>query len=171
MWDIGGNVGIFSRIAAGIGATAVCMDVDPACVEKNYLECRRENEENVLPLLVDLFNPSPAIGWEARERFSLFQRGPVHTALALALMHHLIVSNNVPMAKVSAFFAGLCEWLIIEFVPKSDSQVQRLLETREDIFTDYTREAFLSEFERRFSIEDSEDVTSSERTIYLMRRR
>ncbi len=171
VWDIGGNVGVFSRVAAAAGAGTVCMDVDPACVEKLYLECRDEGEERILPLLVDLFNPSPAIGWEAKERLSLFERGPVHTALALALIHHLIVSNNVPMAKVASFFADLCEWLVIEFVPKSDSQVQFLLETREDVFSDYTRESFLAEFERRFTIEASEDVTGSERTVFLMRRR
>lgn len=171
VWDIGGNVGVFSRIAARRGARAVCMDVDPAAVEKNYLDCRRDKEENVLPLLVDLFNPSPAIGWEGRERLSLLERGPAHTALALALMHHLIVSNNVPMAKVASFFAGICEWLVIEFVPKSDSQVQRLLATRKDTFTDYTSDAFLAEFGRRFEVLDSDDVTGSERSVYLMRRR
>lgn len=171
VWDIGGNVGVFSRIASGQGIRAVCMDVDPAAVEKNYLDCRRDGEENVLPLLMDLFNPSPGMGWDGRERLSLFHRGPAHAVLALALIHHLIVSNNVPMAKVASFFAGICEWLIIEFVPKSDSQVQRLLATRKDIFTEYTRDAFLAEFGARFEVLDSEDVTGSERSVFLMRKR
>jgi hypothetical protein len=120
---------------------------------------------------MDLFNPSPAIGWEAKERLSLFERGPVHAVLALAIIHHLAISNNVPMAGIASFFRDLSEWLVIEFVPKSDSQVQRLLAVREDIFTDYTLDGFLAEFSKLFHVEKREQVASSEREIFLMRRR
>lgn len=171
VWDIGGNDGTFSRIAVGLGADTVCMDVDPACVEKNYLKCVNEGEKKLLPLVVDLFNPSPPIGWRAEERMSIFERGPVQTVLALALIHHLMISNNVPMPMVASFFADLTETLIIEFVPKSDSQVQRLLVTREDIFEDYNIECFLTEFGEFFDIEARENVVPSERTIFLMRRK
>lgn len=171
VWDIGGNDGTFSRIAVELGADVVCMDVDPACVEKNYLRCIADNEKNLTPLLVDLFNPSPSIGWEATERMSIFERGPVQTVLALALIHHIMISNNVPMPMVASFFAGLAETLIIEFVPKSDSQVRKLLVTREDIFNDYNLDCFLSEFSRFFEIEAREDVMPSERTMFLMRRK
>ncbi|MBN2168771.1 MAG: SAM-dependent methyltransferase, partial [Actinobacteria bacterium] len=171
IWDIGGNDGVFSRVAVSGGASVVCMDVDPACVENNYMKCVEESEEKILPLLIDLFNPSPALGWEAGERFSIFERGPVQTALALALIHHLRISNNVPMPKIASFFAGLCETLIIEFVPKSDSQVQRLLVTREDIFDDYNLDDFKTEFSKLFDIEDKEEVKASDRTVFLMRRK
>lgn len=171
IWDIGGNDGAFSRVAVNNGAYAICMDVDPACVENNYRVCVEENESRILPLLIDLFNPSPALGWEAGERYSIFDRGPTQTALALALIHHLRISNNVPMPKIAAFFSRLCETLIIEFVPKSDSQVQRLLVTREDIFDDYTLDNFLTEFSRLFDIEDREEVRTSSRILFLMRRK
>ncbi|MBN1288447.1 MAG: SAM-dependent methyltransferase [Actinobacteria bacterium] len=171
VWDIGGNDGVFSREATRLGASSVCMDVDPACVEKNYLKCVGDNEDKILPLLIDLFNPSPALGWEACERYSIFQRGPVQTALALALIHHLRISNNVPMPKIASFFAGLCETLIIEFVPKSDSQVQRLLVTREDIFDDYNLDDFIMEFSKLFDIDGREEVRTSERVVFLMRRK
>jgi hypothetical protein len=171
VWDVGGNVGVFSRVALETAARVVCMDIDPSCVEANYRKCLEDGEENLLPLLIDLFNPSPAIGWEAEERMSIFQRGPVDTVLALALIHHLIISNNVPMARVASFFAGLCTNLVIEFVPKSDSQVQRLLSAREDIFDDYTLEGFLAGFSELFRVERRVAVPSSERILFLMRRR
>ncbi|MBU1670109.1 MAG: SAM-dependent methyltransferase [Actinobacteria bacterium] len=171
VWDIGGNVGVFSRIAAGTGASTVCMDVDPACVERNYLRCVRDGDELVLPLVVDLFNPSPAIGWECRERMSLPDRGPTDAVLALAVVHHLAISNNVPLDRIASFLADLGEWLIIEFVPKSDSQVARLLSVREDIFSGYTVVGFLEAFSGLFRVEDREPVGSSERVIFLMRKR
>jgi hypothetical protein len=170
VWDLGANVGVFSRIASGRGAFTVAFDVDPAAVEKNYLECVAKKETNLLPLLMDLANPSASIGWANSERMSLAQRGPADAVMALALVHHLAISNNVPLGKLADFFAQICHSLIIEFVPKTDSQVKRLLVVREDIFKDYTREAFEREFQRLFAIERRAAVTDSQRTLYLMRR-
>lgn len=171
VWDLGANTGIFSRIAGDRGIPTISFDIDPAAVEKNYLECRRRGEKNLLPLLSDLTNPSPGIGWQNQERMSLAERGPADAALALALTHHLAISNNTPFAKIAEFFASICKHLIVEFVPKSDSQVQRLLATREDIFVNYTQQAFETEFARQFVLERSQPVTGSERILYLMRRR
>ena len=102
---------------------------------------------------------------------SLAERGPADAVLALALIHHLAISNNTPFAKIADFLASICHSLIVEFVPKSDSQVQRLLATREDIFVDYTQQAFETEFARQFVLERSQPITGSERILYLMRRR
>ncbi|GAI82895.1 unnamed protein product, partial [marine sediment metagenome] len=96
VWDLGANVGIFSRIASDKGIQTISFDIDPAAVEKNYLECVERNETNILPLLLDLTNPSPGIGWENQERTSLLERGSADTVLALALIHHLAISNNLP---------------------------------------------------------------------------
>ena len=170
VWDLGANVGMFSRIASDKGIQTISFDIDPAAVERNYLECVAKGETNILPLLVDLTNPSPSIGWENRERMSLVQRGPADTVLALALVHHLAISNNVPLAKIACFFNNICNSLIIEFAPKPDSQVQRLLATREDIFPDYTQQAFETEFRKYFTIQSSVRIRDSERTLYLMQR-
>lgn len=170
VWDLGANVGIFSRLASDQGIPTISCDVDPAAVEKNYLDCIANNETNILPLVIDLTNPSPGIGWENKERMSLKERGPADTVLALALVHHLAISNNVPLSRIAGFLSDISHWLIIEFVPKSDSQVQRLLATREDIFPDYNRQAFEQEFSRYFTIDDSTDIQESLRTLYLMRR-
>lgn len=168
VWDLGANTGLFSRIAADRGIPTVAFDIDPAAVELNYLDCRKREEENLLPLLSDLTNPSPAIGWQNRERQSLIERGPCDTALTLALIHHLAIGNNLPFTMIVGFLAGICRALVIEFVPKSDSQVKRLLATREDIFPGYTREGFEQAFSARFAITVSSPVKGSERTVYLM---
>jgi len=169
-WDLGGNVGVFSLPASERGAYTVCFDVDPAAVEKNYLLCRQSGETHMLPLVLDLTNPSPGIGWEGRERMSLQERGPADVVLALALVHHLAISNNVPLPRIAGFLSDICRWLVVEFVPKTDSQVQRLLATREDVFTNYSREAFEEEFSRRFRIEDTVEIEDSQRVMYLMQK-
>lgn len=171
VWDLGANEGMFSRIVSDRGIEVVSFDIDPACVEKNYLECIKKGETNILPLLLDLTNPSPAIGWENQERTSLLERGSADTVLALALIHHLSVSNNLPFNKIVHFFNGICKSLIIEFVPKSDSQVQKLLSNREDVFPDYTQQVFEGEFSKYFTIQRSVKIRDSERTLYLMLRK
>ena len=116
-----------------------------------------------------LNNPSPGIGWDNKERMSLQERGPTDTILALALIHHLAISNNVPLAKIARLFSNICQSLIIEFVPKSDSMVQKLLATRKDIFSDYTQSVFEKEFQTFFKIIRSEKVGDSNRILYLMK--
>lgn len=171
LWDLGANRGVFSRLGSSRGVYTIAFDIDPAAVEKNYREMKEKRELNLLPLVLDLTNPSPPLGYENRERMGLEERGPADTILALALIHHLAISNNVPLDKVAAYFARLCKSLIIEFVPKSDSQVQRLLVTREDIFTRYTQKDFEKAFTHHFTIEGSTPIHGSERILYLMRRR
>lgn len=171
VWDFGGNIGTFSRVAATFGATAISFDVDPACVERNYLLVRDQREQNILPLLLDLTNPSPALGWENAERMTLFERGPADAVLALAIIHHLAIGNNVPLGKAAAFFARSGRHLLIEFVPKSDSQVKRLLVTREDIFEAYTREEFERVFGRYFDIRRRVPIAGSERALYFMEKK
>jgi ribosomal protein L11 methylase PrmA len=171
VWDLGANTGIFSRVAIGKGAYVVSADIDPAAVEVNYRLVKQGKEQNILPLVLDLTNPSPAIGWENSERDTFIQRGPVDAVLALALIHHLAISNNVPLRRVAEFFANCGEWLIIEFVPKSDSQVLKLLSSREDIFIDYSFEGFEEAFNKRFIIKESKAVMDSERRMYLLKRR
>ncbi len=168
VWDLGGNTGEFSRLAAERGAFTVCCDVDPAAVEKCYMVEKNNGSGNLLPLVMDLTSPSPALGWAGRERDSLAERGPCGLVMALALVHHLAISNNVSLPLIARYFAGLGRDLIVEFIPKEDSQVQRLLATREDVFPHYTREGFEQAFGERFAIRAREMVRDSLREIYLM---
>ena len=171
VWDLGANTGLYSRIAAEKGANVISFDIDPACVEKNYLEMSGNGEERILPLMLDLTNPSPRIGWENDERMSVGDRGPADLITALALIHHLAISNNVPFDRIADFLGRSCDWLIIEFVPKSDHKVKKLLATREDVFPHYTQEDFEEVFSRVFEIRASDKIENSERTLYLMSRR
>ena len=171
VWDLGGNTGTFSRVAREVASLVVCFDIDPAAVELNFREVRQRGETGLLPLQLDLMNPSPGVGWALEERLSLEARGPADLVLALALVHHLAIANNIPLARVAEFFARLGGALVIEFVPKSDSQVERLLMNREDIFPDYTLEGFERAFEPSWTIERRQRVGDSDRTLFLMRRR
>lgn len=170
-WDLGANTGLFSRIAGAKGISAVAFDIDYVCVERNYLEAVRKNEQNILPLVMDLTNPTAGAGWENRERMSLLERAPADTALALALVHHLAIGHNVPFGAIAEFFNKICRWLIIEFVPKNDSQAQRLLASREDIFHDYSQQRFEEEFGAYFLTQEREKIQQTERVLYLMESR
>jgi len=168
VWDLGANTGVFSRLASGRGLPTVAFDIDFVAVELNYRDIRSKKEKNLLPLVLDLTNPSPALGWAHEERASFISRGPADAVLALALIHHLAISNNLPFDMIAAFFASVCRSLIIEFVPKSDSQVQKLLATREDIFPNYTPAGFEAAFGHRFHIRKTEKIGGSERLLFLM---
>ncbi len=169
-WDLGANNGFFSRVASEQGIPTIAFDIDPVAVEMNWREVKEKGEQNILPLLMDLTNPSPDLGWDHAERTSFLGRGPVDVVFALALVHHLSISNNVPLSLLASFFAKAGNWLIIEFVPKSDSQVKRLLVTREDVFPDYTKEGFEAAFSEVFEIVDAEPIEGSERTLYLLKK-
>ena len=116
-------------------------------------------------------NPSPNTGWANSERKSFMDRSPSDVVLALVLIHHLAVSNNLLLSKIAAFFQKISKFLIIEFIPKTDSQISRLLVTREDIFDNYTLENFEKEFENFFDIRQKIGLDDSERTLYLMEKK
>ncbi len=167
VWDFGANDGRFSRIALANGAElAVAFDSDPIAVEKNYLTVK-QNRQNIVPLLFDVTNPSPGIGFANRERLSVEGRGKPDCIVALAFIHHLAISNNLPLTNIAAWLEGLTDSLIIEFVPKEDSQVRLLLATRDDIFPDYRQDAFEQAFSAHFVCIRKEAVQDSARTIYF----
>lgn len=168
VWDLGANTGVFSKIASETALNIISFDIDPLAIEKNYISLKQNNIENILPLLIDLANPSGGIGWNTDERKSLIDRSPVDLVLSLALIHHLVISNNVPLDRLSQFFSRLTKNLIIEFIPKEDSQISRLLATRKDIFEDYDKSHFEAEFSKKFKILNSVDIRGTLRTLYLM---
>jgi ribosomal protein L11 methylase PrmA len=168
VWDLGANTGYFSKVAARLGASAVAFDSDPACVETLYREVREERLEGVLPLVLDLANPSAAIGWANTERMTVAERGPADLLLALAVTHHLAVGNNVPFAAIAEYFARIGRRAIVEFVPKGDPMVQRMLSAREDVFHQYNEAAFEQAFAERFQIDDRSVLAPSQRILYLM---
>jgi ribosomal protein L11 methylase PrmA len=170
-WDLGANTGRYSRIAAEAGKRVLAFDIDPAAAERNYRQIREEGRGDILPLILDVANPSPGIGWANTERRSLLERADPDVILALALVHHLAISRNVPLPMLLDLFAELAPWAIVEFVPKEDPMVRRLLATRRDVFPDYTLEGFREAAGERWVVASEEPIEDSPRTLFLLRRR
>jgi SAM-dependent methyltransferase len=171
VWDLGANTGRYSRIAADAGKRVLAFDIDPAAAERDYRQVRREGRGDILPLILDVANPSPGIGWAGRERRSLLDRADPDVVLALALVHHLAITRNVPLSMVLGLFADLAPWAVVEFVPKEDAMVRRLLSSRRDVFPDYTLEGFRAAAKERFEVIAEGPIEDSRRVLYLLRRR
>jgi hypothetical protein len=169
--DLGGNNGTFSRIPASKKIPTLSFDIDPVAIDCSYKYAREKKESMILPLVMDLTNPSPSLGWSNRERMSFTERVNCDMVLALALIHHLAISNNVPLKDLADFFAMCGKTIVIEFVPKADSQVKKLLDSRKDIFYEYDQKNFESIFSEVFKIIDSVPVNGTVRTLYLMERK
>jgi hypothetical protein len=171
VWDFGANTGEFSLTAARNGAFVVSIDGDPACTEYQFQRLSGEGgARRILPLTMDLANPSPGLGWAGMERFSLQQRGPVDMILALALIHHLVLSSYVPLSKVAEWFASLTDHLLVEFVPPTDLMVQKLLKNRLEEALSYDFQAFQSAFGTFFTFLDQKELTNG-RTLFLCKRK
>ena len=169
--DLGANDGTFSRIAAKYAKTVISADIDPIAVENNYKQLAKEASINISPVLLDLNNPTPHLGWANQEWQSFEERCRSDVVMALGLIHHLCISNNLPLSFVAAYFSKFAKYAIVEFIPKSDSNVQKLLSTRADIFPNYTEEGFESEFGKIYDILLKEQIKDSCRVLYLLQRR
>lgn len=168
--DFGGNNGRYSRVLNSLAIETVCNDIDINAVEANYKHVKDKDEKLMLPLLIDLTNPGGAIGWANDERLSIDHRLKTDLSMVLALIHHLAISNNLPFTKISKFLARFSPYLIIEFVPKQDSQVKILLATRNDIFDDYNEEGFKKAFCNDFKLLKEKNISGTHRTLYLFKR-
>lgn len=170
VWDIGANEGEFSKIAGENSGMVISFDSDHNCIESLYNQINKNSIQNILPLIMDFTNPSCSIGWANSERKSLSERVNADLVLALAIIHHLCISNNVPLKLAAEFFSRLSKWLIIEFIPKEDPMVKKLLLNREDIFHNYNSENFEKEFGSFFYIVKKKNVSDTGRVIYLMKK-
>lgn len=166
--DLGANDGTFSRIAAERAQLVIASDIDPVAVHKNYVQLRRQKETKILPLLQDCTQPSPALGWNLEERTSFPDRMRADMGLALALVHHLAIGNNTPFSRIVPFLARLAPVWVVEFPEKDDSQVQRLLTNRKDIFKKYSQEDLESSFKGVFHIRKTRRITGTKRLLYLL---
>lgn len=168
--DVGANTGFFTRIAAKSSSQVISIDNDPLAVEKNYLECKDKKESKILPLVIDITNPTPALGFANKERMSFLERGSSDMLMVLAIVHHLTIGNNLPFSLLASYFSKLTKWVIIEFIPKNDKKIQEMINIRKDIFSNYTEKSFEEAFLKYFKIESKVLIKDSLRTIYLMRK-
>jgi hypothetical protein len=169
--DLGANEGQFSSLLAGSDIQTIAADFDHSAINKLYQKTKKENERNILPLVIDLANPSPAGGLNNRERISFIERTNADLGWALALIHHLAIGKNIPFEKVSEFFKNITDYLIIEFVPKRDERVQFMLKQKKDIYQEYTEENFVRTFEKYFFIQKKQEIAESGRALFQMKRR
>jgi hypothetical protein len=171
VWDLGANTGRFARLASARGIPTVAFDMDPFCIDAAYLDARGRQDRHLLPLVMDLANPSPALGWANAERETMDARGPADLVLALALIHHLAIGNNVPFPMIAEHFSALGRSAVVEFVPKDDPKVQQLLWHREDVFGGYTLEGFQEAFARHWLVRDRVALADGGRELFLFERR
>ncbi len=169
VWDIGANIGEYSHVAAKHAGLVVAMDSDHGALNRLSCEVREKKEENILPILVDMADPSPSFGWLNKETKTLAERGRPDLVLALALIHHLCISRNIELASFVEWITGLADEGIVEFVSKEDRMVQQLLATREDIFDGYTRSRFESLLGEKAEILDSREISPAKRFLYHFR--
>ncbi len=164
VWDIGCNTGQFSRIAAAECSQVVSTDIDHVAVERLFLN--PETPENILPLVQNLADPSPNWGWRNRERSDLQTRSKPDLVLCLALIHHVVITANIPLAEFIDWLAGLTDTLVIEYVSRRDDKVETLLRNKEDKYKDYSRESLEANLKRHFEIRQQQEVNNGDRTLY-----
>ncbi len=171
LWDLGCNSGNYAVLALHKGAGRVIgFDSDPHALETAFTRAQAAGLA-FTPLYLDAANPSPDQGWESSERPGLAARASADAVLALALVHHLAIGRNLPLSRVVAWLISLAPRGVIEFVDKADPQVQRLLALREDIFPDYTAEAFLAAVSGEAEVCKTEHLQSGQRLLVWYERR
>jgi SAM-dependent methyltransferase len=166
--DLGCNDGTYARIASAQADYVVAADSDEFTIDSLYRALRQEGNRNILPLVTNLVDPSPGLGWRGRERAPFFERARPDAVLCLALVHHLAITSNIPLVQIVDWLHALGGRLVVEFVDPSDPQAVRLRNNKpQGMFADYRREVFEELLEKRFSVDRREELSSSSRTLYL----
>jgi hypothetical protein len=170
VWDLGCNDGRFSRIAAEHARYVVAMDSDVAVLNGLYRSLRDNGEMSILPLVVDVVDPSPALGWRGGERRTLGDRGTPGLTLCLAFIHHVAISGNVPVTEFLEWLRSLGTKLVIEFPTTDDPLVRRLLARKQEgTHPDYERGYFERRLHDLFDVDSSEELSSGTRVLYVAR--
>ncbi len=169
--DIGANDGFFSKIISEKATHVVSIDFDSRCINSLYSYVQEKKVLPILPLCIDFSNPTRAIGFNNTERSSFTDRAKFDLILALALVHHLAISKNIPLQNIAASFNKIAKQVIVEFVSKEDEKVQQLLKNRKDIFSDYSETEFIKAFGKYFDISSTNKIPGTHRTIYLLSRK
>jgi len=171
VWDLGANNGLYTRLAADQGRTVFALDGDQGAAEQLFRDLREASDTRITPLVVDLSNPSPSLGWAGTERRSLADRANADVLIALALIHHLAIGNNVPFERISSYLAQLGRQLVIEFVPKEDPRVVNMLKDRRDVFDSYSLDSMRAAFAADWRLVGEESIDDSLRTLLRFERR
>ncbi|MCL5744059.1 MAG: SAM-dependent methyltransferase [Acidobacteria bacterium] len=167
VYDLGGNAGVYSHLAAAHGCRCVLYDADPLCIEHAYLREKESGSGLILPLVVDLANPTPAVGLNLSERACTFDRARGSLVLALALVHHLRLRYNIPFRRMADLLAKFGDRLVVEFVGPDDPMARQMLARKRTPPDDYSLEAFISAFSSRFRLLDRAPIPGMQRTLLV----
>ena len=166
VWDIGSNTGEFSMLVAKHADCVVAMDSDHLAIEKLYQVLHSHRANNILPIIINLADASPNLGWQGLERKSITDRGLPDLTLCLALIHHIVIGANIPMAEFIQWLAKLDSAIVIEFVTKDDEMVKTLLLNKEDNYAEYELENFRRILSQYFNIQHEVMLTSKSRILF-----
>lgn len=167
-WDLGANTGLFSRIAAEHSQTVIALDGDQGAVDRLYRELRSGGPGNIVTLVMDLANPSPAQGWAGVERLALHERRKPDLVICLALIHHLRIAGNIPLRQILEWLRSLGATAILEFVGREDGMFRKLAQHKQEDFADCTAENFEAEAGRRFAVRDRLKLKGGSRELFLL---
>jgi SAM-dependent methyltransferase len=170
VFDLGTNTGMFAKEFAAAGASVFAIDSDPHCVNQIYLEQRSDRSSRLLPLLVDIANPSPPLGFGLKHTLSFFDRTQADLVLCLGLIHHLRFRENLPLNQIAETLTRLGRRLLVEFVPPGDPSAEILRNGRAG-FEDYNKISFLHEFSRYYRLLWQRPIYDSNRLLFLFERR
>jgi 2-polyprenyl-3-methyl-5-hydroxy-6-metoxy-1,4-benzoquinol methylase len=171
--DVGCNTGHFSTIAARNGSRVVAIDYDPVVVGELWRQASAQGLD-ILPLVVNLARPTPGIGWRNAECASFLDRarGKFDAVLMLGVIHHLLVSERIPLVKIIELAADLTtDTLVIEFVAPDDRMFRHITRGRDHLFTGLTKQLFEETSRRHFDIVRCERLDETSRWLYLMRKK
>jgi ribosomal protein L11 methylase PrmA len=166
VWDLGSNTGAFSRIASENADLVIAMDSDHLAIERLYLTLKDEGNTTIHPLLYNIADPSPRVGWRLLERKSLTDRGKPDLTICLALLHHLVIGANIPLHEIVGWLRALGTELVIEFVTKEDAMVKKLLLNKADDYADYEMPKFEHWLSNAFTIKRRETLPTNSRILY-----
>ena len=169
VWDLGCNQGRYSRLAAIHADAVLAIDSDHLTADQLFRALHAEGDRTITPLVCNLADPSPSLGWRLQERRSLEQRSKPELVFCLALIHHLVIGNNLLLSDVINWLASLKATVVLEYVDRKDAQVQQLLANREDVFSDYSIEAFRQHVDRDFSVIRELSLADGTRSLCWLR--
>lgn len=168
--DAGANDGYFSQILSRKACEVISIDFDNQCINNLYHTVKKNNIKNILPLCIDITNPSPAVGFQNTERQSFIERAKFDLVTALALIHHLVLSKNIPVEDIAAFMSLVTDkYLIIEYVPVADPKSQELIKNK-PVYHEYDETKFENAFADSFITEKKQPIAGTGRILYMMRK-
>jgi hypothetical protein len=169
--DVGSNTGLFSKIASAHSELVIALDRDPSSIEALYHLTKQEKITNLIPLVMDILNPSPSLGWMSSERKSFISRIDPDVILMLGIFHHLTRQANTTFPMLADLCSKTKKYVFLEFIPDTDSKFEKLFCSRVNHFEWYNQKELLKVFTNLFTVKNVWKVEPTDRMIYLFEKK